>query len=112
MKEISYNAIIEDVRNDRCSDAEISALIYRFEIAVQSIAPTLARKAWFDATASHVTNEKLAHRFSLTLERDTDTGCANEKWIGTFLYGSKKLKIIGYLEAINRPPHPETIHQD
>jgi len=109
MKEISYNAIIEDVRSDRCSDAEISALIHRFEMAVQSIAPTLAKKAWFDATASHPNDEKLEHRFSLILERETD--CANEKWVGRFVYGSKKLKIIGSLDTINLQALPKTIHQ-
>ncbi len=110
MKEILYNAIIEDVRSDRCSDDEICALILRFEMAVQSIAPTLAKKAWFDAAAKHPNDEKLAHRFSLVLERETNY--PNEKWVGRFVYGNKKLKIIGSLEAINPPLHPETIHQD
>ncbi len=45
MSKLFYKAMIEDIQNDKCTDAELEALLDAFEYTVKKMATTLARKA-------------------------------------------------------------------
>ena len=46
MSKLFYKTMIEDVQNDKCTDAELEALLNAFEYTFKIMATTLARKAW------------------------------------------------------------------
>ena len=96
MSKLFYKAMIEDIQNDKCTDAELEALLDAFEYTVKKMATTLARKSWYTLEDYATSKQRGINRFNLTLERKNVTG--QEQWHGTFEYGSKKLKIIGTLE--------------
>tara|TARA_B100001778_G_scaffold210154_1_gene173942 strand:+ start:607 stop:900 length:294 start_codon:yes stop_codon:yes gene_type:complete len=96
MSKLFYKAMIEDIQNDKCTDAELEALLDAFEYTVKKMAPTLARKSWYAMEDYATSKQRGIDRFNLTLERKDVLG--QEQWHGAFEYGSKKLKIIGTLE--------------
>ena len=96
MSKLNYKAFIEDIRNDKCTDAEIENLLDIFEYAVKHTATTLARKAWFELKDFSTAKQRGVEGFTLTLERKNIDG--QEQWYGDFEYGSKNLKVIGSLE--------------
>jgi len=96
MSKLFYKAIIEDIQNDKCTDAELEALLDVFEYTVKKMATTLARKSWYALEDYATSKQRGIDRFNLTLERKDVLG--QEQWHGAFEYGSKKLKIIGTLE--------------
>lgn len=96
MKKLFYKAMIEDIQNDKCTDAELEALLDAFEYTVKKMATTLARRSWYALEDYATSKQRGINRFTLTLERKNITG--QEQWHGTFEYGSKKLKVIATLE--------------
>ena len=48
MSKLFYKAMIEDIQNEKCTDAELEALLDAFEYTVKKMATTLARKAWYE----------------------------------------------------------------
>lgn len=96
MSKLFYKAMIEDVQNDRCTDAEIEALLDVFENVTKKTATTLARKAHFNLSDFFNSKKRGIHNFILTLERREING--QEQWWGNFEYGNKKLKVIATLE--------------
>lgn len=96
MSKLHYHGFIEDVRNERCTDAEIESLIDVFEYTVKRMATTLARKSWFELQDFRTAKERGVDRFTLTLERREVSG--QEQWYGDFEYGTRKLKVIGSLK--------------
>ena len=96
MSKLFYKAMIEDIQNEKCTDAELEALLDAFEYTVKKMATTLARKAWYELKDYATSKKQGIDRFTLTLERKDVLG--QEQWHGVFEYGSKKLKVIGTLE--------------
>lgn len=96
MSKLFYKAMIEDVQNEKCSDAELEALLNAFEHTVKKMATTLARKAWYALEDYATAKQRGISRFTLTLERRNING--QEQWHGVFEYGSKNLKVIGTLK--------------
>lgn len=96
MSKLNYKAFIEDIRNDKCTDAEIENLLDIFEYAVKHTATTLASKAWFELKDFSTAKQRGVEGFTLTLERKNIDG--QEQWYGDFEYGTKNLKVIGSLE--------------
>ena len=96
MSKLFYKAMIEDIQNDKCTDAEIEALLDIFASTVKRAATTLSSKAHFELEDFANTKTRDINRFTLELERRDISG--QEQWWGTFTYGSKNLKIIGTLE--------------
>lgn len=96
MIKLFYKAMIEDIQNDKCTDAELEALVGAFEYTVKRMATTLARKAWYELKDYATAKQHGIDRFTLTLERTDVLG--QEQWHGKFEYGSKKLKVIATLE--------------
>lgn len=96
MSKLFYKAMIEDVQNDKCTDAEIENLLDIYSNTVKRMATTLARKSWFELEDFASAKAAGVNRFTLILERRVILG--QEQWWGTFEYGSKKLKVIATLE--------------
>ena len=96
MSKLFYKAMIEDIRNEKCSEAEMSALLDAFAYTVKKTATTLARKSWFELKDYATAKQNGIERFTLMLERKNVNG--QEQWHGTFEYGSKNLTVIGTLE--------------
>ena len=96
MSKLFYKAMIEDVINEKCTEAEMAALLDAFAYTVKHTATTLARKSWFELKDYTTAKQNKIDHFTLTLERKNING--QEQWWGTFEYGSKNLKIIGTLE--------------
>ncbi len=96
MRKLFYKAMIEDIQNEKCTDAELEALVGAFEHTVKRMATTLARKAWYALEDYATSKQNGIDRFTLMIERKNVLG--QEQWHGTFEYGSKNLKIIGTLE--------------
>lgn len=96
MSKLFYKAMIEDIQNEKCTDAELEALLNAFEYTVKKMATTLARKAWYALEDYATAKQYGIDRFTLTLERRNING--QEQWHGVFEYGSKNLKVIGTLE--------------
>jgi hypothetical protein len=110
MSKIFFKAMIEDVRAEKCNDAEVEALLEVFEYSVKRMARMLARKAWFELADYSNASQSGIDRFTLMLERRMING--TEQWWGNFEYGGKKLKVIGTLECVSSGSSQETIHQD
>ncbi len=96
MSKLFYKGMIEDIQNDKCTDAELEALIDVFENTVKEMATTLARKSWYELEDYETAKQNGVDRFTLTLERRKVRG--QEQWHGTFKYGRKNLKVIAMLE--------------
>lgn len=96
MSKLFYKAMIEDVQNEKCTDAELEALLNAFEYTVKKMATTLARKAWYALEDYATAKQYGIDRFALMIERKEVLG--QEQWHGVFEYGSKNLKVIGTLE--------------
>lgn len=96
MSKLFYKAMIEDIQNDKCTDAELEALLDAFEYTVKKMATTLARKSWYALEDYATSKQRGIDSFTLMLERRNVN--LQEQWHGTFEYGSKNLKIIGTLE--------------
>lgn len=96
MSKLFYKAMIEDIQNDKCTDAEIESLLDVFASIVKRSATTLARKSWFVLSDFADSKKHGIDRFTLMLECREVSG--QEQWWGTFEYGSKKLKVIAALE--------------
>ncbi len=88
--------MIEDVQNEKCTDAELEALLNAFEYTVKKMAATLARKSWYALEDYATAKQYGIDRFTLMIERKEALG--QEQWHGAFEYGSKNLKVIGTLE--------------
>ena len=96
MSKLFYKAMIEDIQNDKCTDAEIESLLDIYASTVKRMATTSARRSWFELEDFASAKVMKVNRFTLILERRTVSG--QEQWWGTFEYGSKKLKVIATLE--------------
>ena len=96
MSILFYKAMIEDIRNDKCSDAELEALLDAYEYTIKKMAATLARKAWYELKDYATSKQHGIDQFTLMIERKKILG--QEQWHGIFESGSKNLKIIATLE--------------
>ncbi|WP_439271847.1 hypothetical protein [Pseudochrobactrum sp. HB0163] len=96
MSKLFYKAMIEDIQNDKCTDAELEALVSAFEYSIKRMANTLARKAWYELKDYATSKQHGIEGFTLVIERKKILG--QEQWYGIFESGSKNLKVIATLE--------------
>lgn len=94
MRKLVCKAMVEDVQNEKCTDAELENLLDIFEYTIKRIG--LARKSCFHLEDFATARKRGVGRFTLTVERQRKNG--RELFWGTFEYGSKKLKVLGTLE--------------
>jgi hypothetical protein len=92
MNSYYYRAIIEDLKNHRCATQEIICLINVFVCAVQSLALTVVREAYYNVEDFHNAKANYVDKFTLQVKRKKVKD--KERWHGTFKDRSKKLKIV------------------
>lgn len=92
MDKLLYKAMIEDIQNEKCTDAELEALLGAFAYTVRKMETTLARKAWYELKDYATAKQYGIDRFTLILERKEVAG--QEQWYGVFECGCKNLKVI------------------
>jgi hypothetical protein len=95
MSKLFYKVMIEDVQNEKGTDAELEALLNAFEYTVKKIATTLARKAWYALEGYTTAKQYGIDSFMLMIECKEILG--QEQWNGVFEYDSKNLRVIGTL---------------
>jgi len=99
MSKRNQRKIIEDVRQHGVPEFDVSELIDVFAYAVNSIAPTLARRAWFELGDFKSSSKSSVKRYSLDLSRKLLVD--REIWIGHFEHNEKWLEVMGSLEDEN-----------
>ena len=97
-----WEAAIDDVKNNGCTEAEIHTLITIFEQRMKKLAtiPPI-RKAWFEMEDFSYAKKNGVASFSLMIERKLialEDGEDFEQWIGTFTAEGKSLIVTGVLE--------------
>lgn len=95
MSKLFYKVMIEDVQNDKCSDAEVEKLLDIYERKVKQIAISLARKSWFELGDFVSAKQLGVGKFTLMLERRKVAG--QEQWWGSFESGAKIVKVMATL---------------
>lgn len=93
MSRLFGKILIEDFQNEKCSDAELEALLDTFEYTVKKMATTLARESYYILKDYTTSRQRGIEGFTLTLERKNVTD--HEQWHGVFEYGDKNLMVIG-----------------
>lgn len=96
MSKLFYKAIIHDIENKNCLDAEVEKLLDVFENTMKNTARTLARKAWFELEDFSLAGQRGIAGFSLMIEKQM-VG-KHEQWTGVFTHKNKELKVLGGLE--------------
>jgi len=96
MSKLFYKAMIEDIQNEKCTDAEIVSLLDIFEYTMKKTATTLARKAWFELKDFQTARKFKLEDFTLFIEKRVMGD--QEQWWGTFESPCKNLKVMGTLE--------------
>ena len=94
---IYYRGFIEDVRNDKCTDEEISYLASILVNIVKRQATTRTWKAFY-RLADFPGLEDGMDGFNLTLQKEDETK-TSENWVATFEDGPKNLKIYVKIEG-------------
>lgn len=95
MNKLCYKAMIEDVKNEKCTDAEMEALLDAFEYTIKRMT-SLANKAWYDLKDYVTSKQKGIDQFTLIVERKNVLG--QRQWHGVFEHDNKRLSVIGTLE--------------
>lgn len=92
MNKLFYKGMVEDIQNEKCTDAEIEALLAAFDYTVKRTATTLARKAWFalEDYATSMEGVLLFYQHLLAIQL-----CRSELGQSNLLY----LSIAGYLRC-------------
>lgn len=96
MSKLKYRAIIEDGRNEKCTDRELEALFGIFEHIMQEHVSNGAPSATFDLAAMPEAKEAGVDVFSLTITHETVGGA--DQWNAVFEKDNgKKLKLYATL---------------
>ena len=91
MNNLIYQGIVEDIRNDKCSDGEIEKLLEVFTRAIDYFTSDLSEKYWenlndfFDSNKSEISN------FSLKIQKKLKGSVF--QYVGEFKLEAKNLKI-------------------
>lgn len=96
MSKLFYKAMIEYVKNEKCTDQEMEALLDAFEHTIKRMGTTLANKAWYDLKNYTTAKQSGIDQFRLIVERKNILG--QEQWHGVFEHGNRRLNVIGTLE--------------
>ena len=91
MSNLIYKGIVEDIRNDKCSDSEIKKLLEIFTIAIGYFEPDLNEKSWDNLKDFSGSYQYEVANFSLKISRKKKDGIFH--YIGEFKSDSKNLKI-------------------
>jgi hypothetical protein len=95
MTELLYSIKIEKIDNRLCSDIEVKFLLNIFTTAIESIAPTYTKEAWFDLASFPNSEIYGVDNFRLMIMRKS-----NNQWSGAFFQyeSNKQLHIFAAIE--------------
>ncbi|MDA9231168.1 hypothetical protein N9O56_01185 [Rickettsiales bacterium] len=91
MSNLIYKGIVEDIRNDKCSDGEIEKLLEIFTKAIGYFTSDINEKSWDNLENFSISNQCEVTNFSLKISRKKKNGIFH--YIGAFKSDSKNLKI-------------------
>ncbi|EJF77896.1 Uncharacterised protein [Candidatus Bartonella washoeensis] len=77
MSKLFYKAIIENLQNEKCTDAELKALLNAFEYTVKKMDITLAHKAWYELKDYVTAKQYRINLFTLMIEPRKSSGKSN-----------------------------------
>lgn len=97
MSKRNKRKMIEEVHRHDVPDSDVVELLNIFSYAVDSIAPTLARRAWFELRDFRSAGKGGVGGYSLDLSRKPLGD--HEIWIARFQKNEKQLEVIGSLES-------------
>ena len=91
MNNLIYKGIVEDIRNDKCSDSEIEKLLEIFTKAIGYFASDINEKLWDSLDSFSGSDKYEVANFSLKISRKKKDGIFH--YTGKFKSDSKNLKI-------------------
>jgi hypothetical protein len=94
-KKLYYQIIIDDFKNNGCSEAEKNALIQFFRSLIKNMAISHARESHYELEDFSSSKNSGIDKFSLVMKRtQLDTA---EYFVGEFKSGEKYLEVTAYL---------------
>ena len=93
MSKLFSKAVIQEVKNIRCTDIEVEILLDIYSRTVKRMATTLARKAYYELIDFKNSDE--VNGFSLEVEKEN---AISDHYIGVFKDGLRTLKVMAVLE--------------
>jgi len=93
MSKLFYKAVIQEVKNIRCTDREVELLLDIYSRTVKRMATTLARKAYYELIDFKNSNE--VNGFSLEVEKEN---AISDRYIGVFKDGLRTLEVVAVLK--------------
>lgn len=103
MSKLTFQGIIEDISNKRCSDSQIEKLLEIFTKTLKPFAEISASKPWYDKayykdlTEFGGSKEADVEQFSLTIERKKSDE-RGMHFTGKFECDHKNLKVLAVLK--------------
>ena len=91
MNNLIYQGIVEDIRNDKCSDNEIEQFLEVFTKAVGYFTDDLSEKYWKNLNDFSDSNKSEISNFSLKIQKKPKGSVF--QYVGEFELGNKNLKI-------------------
>ncbi len=91
MNNLIYQGIVEDIRNDKCSDGEIEKLLEVFTSAISYFTNGLSEKYWENLSDFFDSDDSDIFNFSLKIQKERKG--SRFRYIGEFKLDSKNLKI-------------------
>lgn len=93
MSKLFYKAVIQEVKNIRCTDREVELLLDIYGRTIKKLATTLARKAYYELADFRFVSE--VKDFSLEIEKEN---AISDRYIGVFKDGLRTLEVVAVLE--------------
>ena len=93
MSKLFYKAVIQEVKNIRCTDREVALLLDIYGRTIKKLATTLARKAYYELADFRFVSE--VKDFSLEIEKEN---AISDRYIGVFKDGLRTLEVVAVLE--------------
>ena len=91
MNNLIYQGIVEDIRNDKCSDSEIEQLLEVFTIAIGYFTNDLSEKYWENLNDFSDSDNSEISNFSLKIHKKPKGSVF--QYVGEFKADTKNLKI-------------------
>lgn len=93
MSKLFYKAVIQEVKNIRCTDREVELLLDIYGRTIKKLATTLARKAYYELADFRFVSE--VKDFCLEIEKEN---AISDRYIGVFKDGLRTLEVVAVLK--------------
>lgn len=93
MSKLFYKAVIQEVKNIRCTDREVELLLDIYGRTIKKLATTLARKAYYELADFRFVSE--VKDFCLEIKKEN---AISDRYIGVFKDGLRTLEVVAVLK--------------